>query len=114
MLLIFLFQEKHFPTAFKEISDLDSTDKRQSKQTLTEKVCVGIEDRFGRLKLTIVDNSAFSKDRMQTTESVLNSKHIDEHMGCTFIDLIRNCIRKGWFSMDIILDELEQNINLVF
>lgn len=45
----------------------------------------------------MVDNSEFVKDRMQSTEKVLNSKHIDEYMGCTFIDLIRDCIRDGKF-----------------
>lgn len=71
------------------------TDKRELKQLVTEKVCEGIEDQFGRQPLLVVDNSEFMKDRLQCTEKALNSKHIDENMGCTFIDLIRDMIRES-------------------
>lgn len=65
------------------------------KLRLTEKVCEGIEDQFGRLTLLVVDHTEFLKDRMQVTEKAMNCKHIDEYMGCTFIDLIYDNMGKG-------------------
>lgn len=74
---------------------MESTDERELKMQVTEKLCEAIEDEFGRLKSTPVKNSEFTKDRMQITEKVINSHHINESMGYTFIDLIRNYTRKG-------------------
>lgn len=61
-----------------------------------EKVCEGIEEYFGRLKVTAVEYAIFSKNRMIYTEQVRNSKHIDEYQGCTFIELIYEYTKNGW------------------
>lgn len=74
---------------------MESTDKREFRQRIAEKVCEAIEDQFGRLSLLIVDNTEFTKNRMRFTEKALNSKHIDEFMGCTFIELVQSNMKKG-------------------
>lgn len=65
------------------------------KLRVTEKVCEGIEDQYGRLSSLVIDNTEFTKDRMKITEKAVNSKHIDEYMGCTFMDLISETMGKG-------------------
>lgn len=81
-----------------ELSDED--DKRKYKYRLTEKVCEGIEDNYGQLPVLVVENSEFSKNRMKYTEKVLTTKHFDEYMGCTFIEMVIKDVKKGLLQME--------------
>lgn len=81
---MFILQEKHFPTAFKEISAMK---KRELKYSSLEKVCANIEDLYGRLSLSVVRSDEFFIDRMKFYEDIVNGSHFDEKMGRTFAEI---------------------------